>query len=160
MLLEAFFEGNVNLDSKTSDIILDSVANDFTTLSVLGANDVTIVESQSINLGTSSIANDPTVTTLSGVITDSGTTSVTGNSSFTSAGVGLDLLNATGSVSVNTTGSTVITNAQALDLGTISVGGQFFATATNGNITDSGSINVVEDANFITENSGSDIIPQ
>jgi len=77
--------GTTTLNGVTDgDITLDNVANDFGTVVVNTANDVTITDATAISVGPmSSVSGNLVVTTVTGGITDSGTLSITGNATFT-----------------------------------------------------------------------------
>jgi len=92
-----------------------------------------------------------------GGITDSGTSTVGGNATFTTtasnADINLDQLAVTGTVSANTTGTTghaTLVNATGVNLAASNVGGNLTATATAGNIIDSGTVTVGGNASYTT----------
>jgi filamentous hemagglutinin family protein len=136
------------------------------TLSTTGATgNATIVNTVGIDFAASSIGGNLTATATSGTIDDTGIVTVGGNATFTTStaaqAITLNLLAVTGSISVNTTGAgaATIVNATALDLATstLGAGGNLSATATLGNITDSGTVTVPGTATFVTSQAGADI---
>ncbi|MBL9031026.1 MAG: S-layer family protein, partial [Phycisphaerae bacterium] len=93
-----------------------------------------------------------------------GTVTVGGNATFTTGNanddITLDQLAVTGSIALNTTGATghaTIVNATGIALGTGTVGGNLSATATTGDITDVGLVNVLGGATFTTSQANADI---
>ena len=97
-------------------------------------------------------------------ITDSGTVTVGGNLAVTtdaSSGViNLGTLAVAGTVDLTTdgTGSATVVNASGLDLAASTVGGTLSATATTGNIIQSGDLTITCPCTFITAADGSDIV--
>ena len=99
-----------------------------------------------------------TATATTGNLTDSGTLTVTGTSTFTTsqseADIDLGTLAATGPVTLSTAGTTGnanLVNATALALqGTVN--GHLTATATTGNLTDDGTLTVTGTSQFTTSN--------
>ena len=128
------------------------------TLSTFGTSgDASVVNATALALqGTVNGNLDATATT--GNLTDSDLLTVTGSSNFTTsqsdADIDLGTLAATGPVTLSTAGTTgdaTVVNATALALqGTVN--GNLAATATTGNLTDSGNITVTGTSHFTTPN--------
>lgn len=134
--------------SATNDITLENLAVTgairLTTTATGG--DATIVNATAINLASSNIAGNLTVTATTGVITDSGAVTVGGMAQFTSLGGGaditLDTLAVTGPIGVTTTESAIdasdadatIVNATQIDFKETFVYGDFSVTARTGDI--------------------------
>ncbi|MFN0131068.1 MAG: beta strand repeat-containing protein, partial [Phycisphaerales bacterium] len=150
-----------NADISMTDL---SVAGSIGLTTVGGTGDATITNSSGLDLATSNVGGALTAVATTGDITDSGTVTVGGASSVTAAdadsAITLDQLAATGAVSVTTSGSNgdvTLVNAAALNLGTSGVGGDLSATATTGNLTDSGTLTIGGNATFTTSGSNDDI---
>ncbi|KMT66061.1 filamentous hemagglutinin N-terminal domain-containing protein [Catenovulum maritimum] len=148
--------GTTTIDSMGNDITLDSAANDFETINLDGAN-VTVVDVDSIDLGTTDATGNLSITaagdvTDSGVITVTGTTSVTNanadvildgdSNSFTGAVTVTDNSGSEGTVdvtldngstdldlTVNSVGDVTVESAGALGLGGFAAG-DFTATSS------------------------------
>jgi hypothetical protein len=155
--------------STSADVALSNPDNRFGgTVSVTGAK-VTLVDSTPLNLGTVNSTGDLTVTGTGG-LTQTGPLTVVGNSHLTAGTGDITLTNAGnnfgGTVSataanvtlvdstplnlgtVTTTGDLTVTGTGGLDLGTTSVGGQLVANSGNGNMTQSGPLTVVGNADL------------
>ncbi|MFT4799494.1 MAG: filamentous hemagglutinin family protein, partial [Candidatus Azotimanducaceae bacterium] len=160
--------GTTTLDSggttaTTNDISLDS-SNDFGVVAITQAGNVTLVDAASLDLAASAVGNDLTVTVTTGNLTDSGTVTVTGATSLTTsatdATINMGTLASTGAVTLATTGAfadATVVNATALDIGASAVGGSLIATATTGNLTDSGTVTVGSTSTLTTSNADDDI---
>jgi filamentous hemagglutinin family protein len=128
-----------------NDITFDTASNNFGTVITTNGNNVTLVDTNAIALGASTVSGNFGVTA-GGAITDSGILAVTGTSSFTAGANAITLDSAndfTGAVSLSNTGSNnvIIDDANNLTLGTVTVGGNF--TVDNvGTITQSGVVTV------------------
>ena len=149
-----------------ADITLDQTAVTGTiAANTTGAGgDVSIIHATGVTLAASSIGGGLTVVATTGNITDSGTVTVGGNASFTASQAGDDItvnqLAVTGAVSVTTSGAggdATVVDAAALNLGASTVGGDLSATATTGNVSDSGIVTVGDDATFTAAASGADV---
>ena len=112
-----------------------------------GTGDAMIINTIGVDLDTSSIGQDLTVTATTGNIIDSNTITVGRNASFTTAqsndDINLGTLAVDGTISVNTNGATgnaTIVNDTAIVIANSTVGGILNVTATIGNITDNGDI--------------------
>ncbi|MBQ0961321.1 autotransporter-associated beta strand repeat-containing protein [Ideonella sp. 4Y11] len=154
------------------DIDLSTQTNGFGThsvgLSTTGATGQAAIKSDSLRLATSSIGGNLTATAVTGGITQSGViTTGTDGSAFTTQASGqtIDLstqTNAFGNNGVRFTtsgsGGDVAVRSNSLELGTSSVGGKLTATATTGNITQTGVLSVGADGSqFSTLGANADI---
>jgi len=140
--------GTTTLAAGSNDIILDS-ANNFGTVAITSGNNVTLVDTSGLILGTSTIAGTLSVTT-AGDITDSGNVAVTGLTTLTTgAGNSITLDNADNFSTVVITNSNNVTlnDTNALDLGTSTITGNLAVTA-GGAITDSGNVAVIGTGSF------------
>ena len=106
------------------------------------------------------------ITATTGNITQGRVVAVGGTSSFTTsannATITLNNANAfTGAVALNTTGSSgnaTVVDASGLNLGASTVGGNLVATATTGNMEDSGVLTICGTSSFTTSATNADII--
>ncbi len=142
--------GSTTLTAGANNIVLNSAANDFSIVSIISGNNVTLMDANAIDLGASTVSGTLSVNT-SGAITDSGNLLVTGAATFT-AGAGNDItLNSAGNdfstVSINSGNNVTLVDANAIDLGTSTVSGSLSVTSS-GAITDSGALSVTGTANF------------
>ena len=141
--------GPLNVTGTTSlaagaanDITLNNASNNFSTLRITSGRNVTLVDSNALDLGTSTIAGTLNVTA-AGAITDSGNLTVTGTTTL-AAGAGNDItLDSAGNnfstVTITSGRNVALTDANALDLGTSTISGTLNVTAS-GTITDSGNL--------------------
>ena len=147
-----------------ADIELDTLASTgAVTLNTSGTSgNANVVNATALALrGT--VNGNLSATATTGNLTDSNTLTVTGTSSFATseadADIDLGTLAATGAVTLNTTGTSgnaTIVNATALALqGTVN--GDLTATATTGNLTDSGTLTVTGASSFTTKQNNADI---
>ncbi|MFM7540900.1 MAG: beta strand repeat-containing protein [Planctomycetota bacterium] len=117
-------------------------ANDFSSVGITNAGDVTINDINSLILAASTLAGDLDVTAF-GAITDSGAISAQGKAAFNSTGIGdinLDQLNVIGLITADTiVGDATLVNAVATSFGG-SVGGLFSVRAITGGVTDGGPV--------------------
>jgi hypothetical protein len=127
-----------------NDVTLSNTTNDFATVVIANARDVTITDANALDLGASTVARDLTVTAgadlaaTTGEITDSGTVNVTGDVALTAGNVlvpdgafniTLDTANYTGAVSLS--GNTVtLTNARDTIFGDATVLADLTVSAT------------------------------
>lgn len=123
----------------------------------------TIVNAIDTVLRTSSVGGNLSVTATTGNLTDSGTVTVAGNAAFTTAAANADInldqlaVGATRTISVSTNGSNgdaTIRNANALILGTSTVGRDFVVEALAGAITDSGISTVAGSMSLLANGAG------
>jgi Ca2+-binding RTX toxin-like protein len=142
----------LTLDVGTTNLMLNNAANNFSTVSVTSANNVTLVDSTGIDLGNSTIAGTLNITA-NGLISDSGTVVVGGTTTLAAGAAN----NITLDTATNDFNTVVITNAlnvtlrdaDDIDLGASTVSGTLSVTTTNGAITDSGNVSVVGNANLV-----------
>ena len=124
----------------TGDITLDSAANNFDQVNISDGNDVQLVDSNNIDLGTSNVRGDLTVRA-GGTITDSGVVVVAGTTTLNTAG-DITLDNAANNFNrvdiVGARNATVI-DVNNIDLGASNVRGDLTIRA-GGTITDSGAV--------------------
>ncbi len=131
--------GTASVDADTNAITLDETTNDFGTVELTGS-DVTVVDSDDIDLGASTATNLDV--TAGGAVTDSGPLNVTGTASVDAGTNAITLDETTNDFgTVELTGSDVtVVDSDDIDLGA--------STATNldvtagGAVTDSGTLNV------------------
>ncbi|MFK7767220.1 MAG: hypothetical protein AB8B55_08355 [Mariniblastus sp.] len=149
--------------SGAETIDLQESGNDFTIIDVTNATQVDLVDSNAIVvssleatanasvtaggatlIGNGVIDGDLVVSTSSGDITDTSTITVGGTAEFTATAGAIDLgdLDVTGAIGLNSSGDATVINTSAVDLSASTVGGDLDVTATTGDITDSGAINV------------------
>ncbi len=156
----SFTTGNANDDIDLGTL---AVMGDIDVNTSGATGDATLVNATAIDFATASVGGNLTATADTGNITNSGLITVGGTASFTTSNANDDIdlgtLAVTGDIDVNTSGATghaTLVNASAIDFAASSVGGNLMATATTGNLTDSGEINVTGSAAFIVAD-GSDI---
>ena len=135
-----------------------------TDLTFNSAGAVAIRVASGVQLTGSNTAGSLTVTATTGDITDSGTTTVGGNATFTTSAAGadilLDLLQVDGTIALHTNGvggDATITNDAGINFAASTIGGNLTATATTGDITDAGAVAVGGNASFTTVAAGADI---
>ena len=151
--------GNASYSASTanSGITLDTQAvNGQFTLNTSGTTGhAAITNATKVVLAASSVGGNLGVTATAGNITDEGTVSAVGNASFTTTGndatIVVNQLAVDGTIAVNTAGTSghaTIVNDDGVRLNTSSVGGNLTATATTGDITDSGTVTVGGNATY------------
>ncbi|MEF3191267.1 MAG: filamentous hemagglutinin N-terminal domain-containing protein [Campylobacterales bacterium] len=125
----------------TNDITLNSSDNNFSTVSISSGKDVTLVDTNAIDLGASTVSGNLSITA-GGAVTDSGALSVTGTTTISATGqdVTLDTAtnNFTGAVAVTGANVTLV-DTNAIDLNTSTISGNLSIIA-GGEITDSGTV--------------------
>ena len=141
-----------------NDITLNNVANDFSSVTVASANNVTLADANGLDLGTSTVSGTLNVTT-NGALTQSGALNVTGTTTL-SSGSGNDITltdagNNFGTVAVANARNVALTDANALDLGASTISGTL-DVSTGGAVTQSGALNVAGTATFAA-GAGNDI---
>ncbi|MFP5274017.1 two-partner secretion domain-containing protein, partial [Coleofasciculus sp.] len=121
------------------NIILDD-ANNFSTVAVTSGANVTLNDTDAIDLGASSISGTLGVTAV-GAITDSGALSVTGGTTLNANGnnITLDNANNFSTVAVTSGANVTLNDSNTIDLGASSISGTLGVTA-GGEITDSGAL--------------------
>ena len=125
----------------------------------------TLVNATALNFtDTSTVGGALNATATTGNLTDAGTLTVGGTSTFTTSNANDDIvingLAGTGAISLNTNGATgnaALVNTIAVDLALSNVGGALTATATTGNMTDSGLVTVGGAGSFTTSQVDADI---
>ncbi|MFP5275358.1 beta strand repeat-containing protein, partial [Coleofasciculus sp.] len=123
--------GNITLDN----------ANNFSTVAVTSGANVILNDSNTIDLGASSITGTLGVTAV-GAITDSGALSVTGGTTLNANGnITLDNANNFSTVAVTSGANVTLNDSDTIDLGASSITGTLGVTAV-GEITDSGALSV------------------
>ena len=125
----------------------NSFAND---VKFTGNNVVLNDANADLNITTGSSATGNLNVTSAGALTDEGTITVGGNAAFAAVSALLDGLAVAGTVAVSTSGNATLVNATKLALAASTVGGNLAATATTGDLTDSGAVNVNGNAVFTT----------
>ena len=127
----------------SNDITLDSAGNNFSTLGITCGRNVTLVDSNVLDLGASTVSGTLNVTA-GGTITDSGNLVVTGTTTL-AAGAGNDITlnnaNNFSTVSITSGRNVTLNDTNALVLGASTVSGTLGVT-TAGAITQSGALNV------------------
>ncbi|HLA36054.1 MAG TPA: filamentous hemagglutinin N-terminal domain-containing protein, partial [Rhodocyclaceae bacterium] len=126
-----------------NNITLDNASNNFGIVTVVSGNNVTIVDSNAIDLGNMAVSGTLAVTA-GGAITDSGVLTVTGASTFAAGANAIALDTSTNNFvgAVSATGSNVtLVDTNAIDLGASTVTGNLVVTAA-GAVTDSGVLSV------------------
>ncbi|NET90062.1 MAG: CHAT domain-containing protein [Kamptonema sp. SIO1D9] len=131
----------------TGEITLDNANNQFGNLQIIGQN-VTIVENDAVILDASNISGDLNVTA-KGIITDNGDLQVAGVTSLDATGndIILDNENDLNTVSVISAEDVILNEVNNLDLGDSNINGTLLLTV-GGNVTDSGSLNILGNTNI------------
>ena len=128
-----------------NNITLNNASNNFSTVGITNGNDVTLVDVNALDLGTSTVSGTLGVTT-GGALTQRGPLAVTGTTTLAGA-QGNDITlaspgNSFSTVAITSSRNVAITDANALDLGTSTISGTLNVT-TGGAITDSGNVVVI-----------------
>ncbi len=144
--------GTASVDAGTNAITLDETTNDFGTVELTGS-DVTVVDSDDIDLGASTATNLDV--TAGGAVTDSGTLNVTGTASVDADTNAITLDETTNDFgTVELTGSDVtVVDSDDIDLGASTVTGDLEVMA-GGDVTDSGVVMVTGMAQFTVPDAG------
>lgn len=132
--------GLTTLNSGATDITLNN-ANDFSTVSVTAADDVTLNDTNALDLGASTIGGALGVTA-NGAITDSGALNVTGATTLAAGAannITLDDTNNFSSVGITSGNDVTLNDTDALVLNASTISGNLNVT-TNGNVTQTGAI--------------------
>ena len=126
----------------TGAITLNNATNDFGTVTISRGANVTLQDSNALNIGASTISGTLGVTT-NGAVTQSGALTVTGVSTLAAGAANNITLNNAGNnfstLGITTGNNVAITDSNALILGTSTVSGNLNVT-TDGAITDSGNL--------------------
>ena len=150
--------GSTTLSAGSSDITLNNPANNFSTLAVSSGNNVTLVDSNALDLGGSTISGALNVAT-SGPLTQSGPLTVIGTTTL-AAGAGNDITlnnpaNNFSSAAVASGNNVTLSDINGLNLGASTVSGTLNIT-TGGALTQSGSL-AVTGVTTLATGSGNDI---
>ncbi|MCS6242328.1 MAG: filamentous hemagglutinin N-terminal domain-containing protein [Opitutus sp.] len=153
---ETFFSivvaGTTNLTAGANAITLNNATNDFTgavSLSNSGANNVSLRDTNALDLGTVGVGSGTLTVQSGGALTQSGVitqAASAGAASFTAGANAITLNNAsnnfTGTVSLSNSGANNVSlrDTNALDLGTVSVGSGTLTVQSGGALTQSGVI--------------------
>ena len=137
--------GATTLTAGVSHITLANAANDFTgAVSVVSGNNVSLRDSNALDLGASTIGGNLTLQT-GGALTQSGALAVTGTTGIT-AGADNDITlnnganDFTGAVAVVSGNNVSLRDSNALGLGAVSMAGHLTAEALGGDLTIGGNI--------------------
>ncbi|WP_218082674.1 CHAT domain-containing protein [Anthocerotibacter panamensis] len=159
-LLRVGNNARFNVGISGGDITLDTLSVNGTIALNTGSN-ATIVNANGVNLAASNISGTLSATATNGNIQDSGNVVVGGSANFTTvasdASIALDSLNIAGPIALSTSSNATIVNANGVNLAASNIGGTLSATATSGNITESGALRVTGDSSF-TVGDGNSII--
>ena len=138
--------GTTNVNAGANAITLDDAGNDFNTVLLTGS-DVTVVDSDDIDLGASMVSGNLDVTA-GGAVTNSGALAVTGTASIDASTNDITLGNMSNNFgTLEVTGSDVtVVDSNGIVLGTSTVTGNLDVTA-GGAVTDSGTLNVMGTTN-------------
>jgi len=157
--------GNIDVAGTTTlaagagnNITLDRPGNDFNTVQITTGNNVTLRDTDDIDLGTSTISGTLDLTA-GGPVTNSGALTVT-NATTIAAGAGNDVTLTNGSndfstLSITSANNVAITDTNGFDLGASTVSGTLDVTAS-GTVTDSGTV-AVTGTTTLAAGAGNDI---
>ncbi len=131
----------------TNDITLDSAANNFSAVGITSGKNVTLVDTNAIDLKASTVSGTLSVTA-GGAITDSGTLAITGDTTL-AAGTTNDITldsaaNNFSAVGITSGKNVTLVDTNAIDLKASTVSGTLSVTA-GGAITDSGTLAITGD---------------
>ena len=142
-------DGMAQFNAVAGSITLDQL-DVFGSISLNSLTTATIVNTTSVDLKASTVGTDLVVTATAGNITDGGVVDVNGMAQFNAAAgsITLDQLDVFGSIGLNSLTTATIVNTTSVDLKASTVGTDLVVTATAGNITDSGAIDVDGMAQF------------
>jgi hypothetical protein len=144
--------GTSTLDAGSGNVTLPNVPNQFGGAVSLQANDVQVVGSNGLILGSSTVSGNLSVTAATGNVTQSATLSVAGTSTFNATQGDVLLNNAntlTQAVVVHAVNATLHT-ASALTLGSSTVTGDWVAMVDQGDLTQVGPVSVGGITDIIT----------
>lgn len=134
----------------TNNIVLNNAANDFASVGVISADNVTLRDANAINLAASTMDGNLTVTS-DGAITQSGVLMVAGTAAFNagaSHNITLDAFNnAFNTVRINDGNDVKLKSADDLNLAASTVSGNFEVTS-GGNITQNGVLTIIGTPTF------------
>jgi hypothetical protein len=150
--------GAATLNAGTSDILLSNPANNFLSVAVTAADDVSLKDVNSLILGASTVAGNLSVqaslsSSSRGSITQSGVLDVTGNTILAVGAASTITLGSDnvldGTIYV-TGGNTILKNTVATNFGASNIAGNLTVTTTNDNITQSEAVVATKIASFNT----------
>ncbi|MCM2308168.1 MAG: hypothetical protein NDI91_11980, partial [Sulfuritalea sp.] len=154
--------GTTSLNAGAANDITLSAANNFGgAVSVVSGNNVTLNDTGAIDLGASTVSGNLGVTA-AGAITDSGNLSIAGTTTVT-PGAGNSIIldqagnNFGGAFSVTNGGNVTVVDASALNLGAIGITGDLTATATTGDISNTGALTIGGNSSFTANAVGASI---
>jgi filamentous hemagglutinin family protein len=147
----------------SGDITLDSAGNDFGSVRIGLARNVSLRDLNGIDfVSSSTIAGSLTVNG-AGDITDSGTLTVNGTTTLSPGAGNSVILNSAGNnfggrVSVLNGANVTLVDSSALNLGRIDITGDLSATATAGNITNTDDLTIGGNSTFTANGNGASIL--
>lgn len=152
--------GNTTIVTSTSnDVILNNAANDFSTVAVTSGNNVSLSDTNSLIVGTSTVSGTLDLTT-DGTITQSGTISVTGATTL-SAGLSNDITLTTTANNFASLGVSSGNNVSIYDTSSIILNASNISTSLNviaeGDLSQAGSLTVPSLTIKTLSNGGGDI---
>ncbi|MCP4473344.1 MAG: S-layer family protein, partial [Gammaproteobacteria bacterium] len=136
--------GATTLSATGNDITLDNAGNDFTSVNIIDAQNVTLTDTDDIALQSTRIAGD-LIVTADGAVTNSGALKVAGATTLTAAGYDITLNDSSNDFNnVALTGANVsIQDTNAIEFAASTITGGFTVdTNGGGNITQSGALRV------------------
>jgi hypothetical protein len=143
--------------SSAGNVTLTSPLNNFSTVAIASANDVSVTDATALILGASSISGALTVNT-AGSVTQTGALAVTGAATFTAGAandITLNLANGFSTVAIGSGRDVVVTDSNALAFGSSSISGALTVN-TAGSVTQTGALAVTGAATF-TAGAGNNI---
>lgn len=144
-----------------ADISLGQAANDFGGAVSATSRDLTLADANALVLGATAAGRDVSITT-AGNISQTGALAVTGNTTLAAGASGdITLANAsnnfTGAVGITSARHVQLTDANALALAASTVSGNF-AVTTNGQLTQTGVLNIAGGLTVTTQQVAGDVI--
>lgn len=144
-----------------ADIALGQAANDFGGAVSANSRDLTLADANALVLGTTAAGRDVSIST-AGNITQTGALAVTGNTTLAAGASGdITLTNAsnnfTGAVGITSARHVQLTDANALALAASTVSGNF-AVTTNGQLTQTGVLNIAGGLTVTTQQVAGDVV--
>ena len=158
--------GTTTITATGQTVELDNTSNNFGTI-LFGSSSnavasVEVEDTDAIAIGASNSSGNFTITA-GGAVTDSGTVTVGGNLAVTTdAGgslINMGTLEVDGTIALNTNGSgaATVVNDTGIEFAASTVGGALSATATTGDITDSGALTITGATTLVTSESDATI---
>ena len=166
---QAISTANGSFTAGANVITLNNGGNDFTgvvDLTNSGTNAVQLTDSNAVTLGAVSVGDSTLQVDAVGITQNAGDTitqaATAGAATFNGGAGEITLTEAndfTGAVELSNSGANdvQVVDAAGLNLGTSNVGGNLIATATTGNVSDSGTVTVAGYGSFTTSAAGADI---